>query len=163
MMKPIWTTFYLSLAAAVLLLASGSLLAEVWQLAGLFALMGIGWVWGKQRGRSAAAAGLLLFCLGAVYGVTVGVGIGWLLFGVIAALIAWDLDSVLHRWQFVREEDIPLFWQAHIRQLAQLLVLALLLASLPLLLSLQLRFGLILGFALLAIIALSQFIRWAGK
>lgn len=162
-MKPIWTTFYLSLAAAVLLLAGGSWLAGFWQLSGLFGLIGVGWFMGKRRGMAAAAAGLLLFCLGAVYGATVGVGVGWLLPGLMAALVAWDLDSVLQRWQFVRQEDVPLFWQVHIRQLGRLLVLGFLLALLPLLLQLQLRFGLILGLALLAIIALSQLIRWAGK
>lgn len=83
-----------SIGVATLGLALGYGLSGRWPaapfLVGLGVLWGVGQVWEKA---GASTAGLVLAVSAAASGSWMGVGVGWLLVGTVAALSAWDLDQ----------------------------------------------------------------------
>lgn len=147
-----------SIVLATFALALGYGLGELWAPALLVVAVGGLWLLGLwRRLRWMAWVGLFLFAGGAAAGLLQGLGAGWMLFGLVAALTAWDLDDFLHRLESVeRVEGQRGLELAHLRRLLVVNGLGLLLASVALGLRLDLGFGAVLLLGGLAILGLSR-------
>lgn len=83
-----------SIGAATLALALGYGASALWVAALLVVALGILWGIQQFRGQTGSStAGLSVAVLAAAAGSWLGVGAGWLLVAVVAALSAWDLDQ----------------------------------------------------------------------
>ncbi|MEN9935520.1 MAG: hypothetical protein RLZZ387_2099, partial [Chloroflexota bacterium] len=108
-----------SITAAAAVPALAYALAGRWPEALLCALVGVGWFGGQRRGLGwPGSIALLLLVLAAGYGVLSGLAAGWGLTGVVAALLAWDLDAFALRLAAGRAVDEAGLWRAHLRRLA---------------------------------------------
>jgi hypothetical protein len=95
-----------------------------------------------------AAAGLLL-----------GVGAGWMLLAVVAALSAWDLDAFVRRLKdAARVVDRDALERQHLLRLLMVDGLGLGLAAVALGVRVRLGFGLVILLGILAILGLSRVI-----
>jgi hypothetical protein len=151
--------FRLALALAVLAPALGAALAGQWLLALLFLLLGGGWGWGSQQWPDwpVATAGLSLLALLLVTAAAYDVAVIWLLPGMTAGLVAWDLAAWHGRLAdggLIQDE--ALLVRAHWRQLALVVGLALLLSSAALLVQVRLSFGLAFILLVLTAVALTR-------
>lgn len=141
-------------------LALGCLLSGLWAGVFLSALLGTLW-WGEIR-RAREWTGTLLF-LGCVLIAAVAVkwqvNIGWLLFGVIWSLSAWDLQHFEHRLRFAEQEALSALERAHLRRLLSVDALSVALSIVALTLHVKIGFGVLLLLTALIIVSLSQFYR----
>lgn len=73
----------------------------------IFIALGLLWLVGQRYAvRASAGLGLLAFAIGALMGTLFGVQNGWLLVGMTAALIAWDLHCFTQHMR-VNEQPTP--------------------------------------------------------
>lgn len=133
----------------------------------IFVLLGGGW-WMGERWRAVPpsvrrwlrAAGLVSFVGGAVNGLWLEVGAGWMLLGVLGALAAWDVMHVAARLravdQVIHREALE---RAHLRQLLLAEGFGGLFGAAGLLMRLDLRFGIALLLGLLGFVGISRLIR----
>jgi len=169
------------LAAAALALGYGlnGELSNGLQFALFFVALGLLWLVGQRYAiRASATLGLLGFTVGALLGAWFGVESGWLLIGVTAALVAWDLHYFV---QHIREgenadveaqadEDVQtdtppyqnarVLERAHLQRLGIVSGLGLPLGVLAMTVQLTLRFSVVLGLGLIAIFGLSRLVRY---
>lgn len=141
-------------------LALGYLLSGLWPGV-LFSVL-IGMLWRFESSQARKWTSTLLFVgvvLLAGVGVQWQVSIGWLLFGVIWSLSAWDLQHFEHRLRFAEPQVAPILERAHLRRLLVVDVLSMTLTIIALTLPVKLGFGTLLLFTAIMIVSLSQFYR----
>lgn len=151
----------------------------------LFIALGLLWLVGQRYTlRAFAGLGMLGFTVGALLGTLDGAQNGWMLTGITAALIAWDLqhfsqhmliservettstdteadaDTVRLDTRARLEAEASVLERAHLQRLAFVSGAGLLLGALALTIRLTLRFGFIAALGLVAIFGLSRLIHY---
>jgi hypothetical protein len=144
------------LAAAALAMGYG--LQEVWGGVAVAGVVGGFWLFGQWRrwGRVASVA-LVLMIGTATVGLWLGVGGGWALAGVVAALAAWDLDRFTQRMRMAgRAVDADVLERRHLRRLSVVSGAGLLLGVVALSVRVRLGFAAAFLLGLLAVLGLSR-------
>lgn len=151
---------YLGIGVAALLLALGYAFSAWWILAPGMAILGGVWALRQHRGGSwASSAGLGLVIAAAAAGLWLGVGSGWMLGAVVAALGAWDLDQFeRHLQEAGRVEGRPAMERRHLLRLAAALLLGALLGMVALQARLRFSFPAALLLAALAALGVGELI-----
>jgi hypothetical protein len=138
--------------------ALGSALGGLWFVALPILVLGVAWLAGQTRGWPwIASLGLVLSTVAAAAGLLVGLGAGWMLAGLVAALAAWDLHHFSHTLESVpRVEGARSLERRHLQRLLIAVGLGVLLAVVALGIRVTLGFGLVLLLGLVAVLGLSQ-------
>ncbi len=151
----------------------------------IFVALGMLWLVGQRYAfRPSAGLGLLGFAIGALLGVLYQGQNGWMLVGITAALVAWDMqhfvqhmrinernetapadtesdaDTVRLDTRARQETEARALERAHLQRLAIVSGLGLLLGTLALTIRLTLRFGFIVALGLIAFFGLSRLIHY---
>ncbi len=144
------------LAAASLAMGYG--LNELWGGAVTVGVVGAFWVVGQWRRWGWVASVALVLLIGAAaVGLWLGAGGGWMLVGVVAALVAWDLDRFAWRMRAAgRVEDADALERCHLQRLLTVSGAGLLLGAAALSLRVRLGFAVAFLLALLAVLGLSR-------
>jgi hypothetical protein len=139
-------------------LALGYGLGGLWGWTVFAISLGFLWLLGQRRGWDwMASVGLVLFVSVAAAGLCLGVGAGWMLFGLVAALSAWDLDHFAQRLRDTgRVEGVHDLERRHLGRLLTVDGLGLLLGAVALGIEVEFGFGVAFVLGLLAILGLSQ-------
>ena len=114
----------------------------------------------------AAGIGLLLAVFAAGLGIWLDLSIGWMMAGVLGALVNWDLASFLSRLHVSGSEDDPerrLLERSHLARLAIVTLAGLTLASAAMWLQLRFRFEWVLFLALTSAWGIAQLVSWLRK
>jgi hypothetical protein len=153
-----WACIVVASVALLLGYALGGL--GLWAAAAL--LVGGFWLLGVHRSwRWSASVNLALLVAMAAAGVALGSAPGWMLVGLVAALMAWDLChflSLLHSAQQV--VAIERLEQDHLRRLAIAAGLGLVLAALALLVRNRLGFWAVVLLGLVGLWSLSRVVAY---
>jgi hypothetical protein len=154
-----------SIGLATFALALGYGLGGLGAGASLVAALGLLWLLGQRAGWSwLASAMLVLFVGAAAVGTWLGVGAGWTLPGVVAALSAWDLDHFARRLGGAgRVEGARELERRHLRQLLIVDGAGLLLGAVALGIELKYGLGVALLLGLLAVLCLSWAIGFLNR
>jgi hypothetical protein len=138
--------------------ALGSALGGLWFVALPVLVMGVIWLAGQFRGWSwISSLGLVLSTVAAGGGLLVGLGAGWMLAGLVAALAAWDLHHFSHTLASVsRVEGGRSLERRHLQRLLVALGPGVVLAIVALGIEVTLSFGFVLLLGLVAVLGLSQ-------
>jgi hypothetical protein len=149
-----------SIGAAALALTLGYALGSLWAGAGICTAIGLLWLVGQWRGWDWAADLGLVGCVGlAAFGVWSGLFGGWMLLGIVLALVAWDLDHFAQQMRSAgRIVGAGELWRAHLRQLFAVAGLGLLLGGVAMGIRIELGFGWALAAAALTILSLKTLI-----
>jgi hypothetical protein len=141
-----------------LALATGYTLAGFWPVSIFALLAGSLWLIALWRGwNRVTSLSIIIFVGVAAWGTWLGITAGWLLFGIIATLIAWDLGDFAQRFrQTEHRQNYATLQRIHLLQLAIVAGLGLLLGGIALSFELRLNmwWGILLG--VLVIAGLSQ-------
>ena len=148
------------LAASALALGYG--LSGLWVGALPVAAVGLLWLLGQRRGWGWVASVALALLVGAAAaGLWLGLGVGWMLVGVVAALSAWDLGHFARRMAAVKRvagaRDLE---RRHLRRLLIVDGLGLLLAVVAHEIEVGFGFGVAFLLGLLAVVGLGRAIRF---
>ncbi|HSR30069.1 MAG TPA: hypothetical protein VLY63_05845, partial [Anaerolineae bacterium] len=121
-------------------------------------LLGILWVFGYVRGWGwMAYVGLVGFVAAAAIGLLLNLGVGWMVFGLVAALCAWDLHRfVLCLERVDRVVDERTMTNRHLGRLLAVAGLGLVLAVVALRIQVRLTFLMALLLGLMAVWGLSR-------
>ncbi len=143
------------LSSAIFTLVAGAQNATV---ALVVAALGGVWLFQEMTGRAPLnAAGFLVFTGVAVLGALGNASLPFLLLGMAANLIAWDLSRFRRR---IREEEAgeekDRLERSHLQKLALPVVVGSVIALLPALLTISLNFGVLIALMLIVLIALRQ-------
>jgi hypothetical protein len=154
-----------SIGLATFALALGYGLGGLWAGAALIAALGLIWLLGQRAGWGwVASAMLVLFVGAAAVGTWLGVGAGWTLLGVVAALSAWDLDHFARRLKGAgRVVGARELGRRHLRQLLIVDGVGLLLGAVALGIKLKYGLGVALLLGLLAVLCLSRAIGFLSR
>jgi hypothetical protein len=146
------------LAAAVLTAGYG--LSGLWDGAAVALVAGGFWLIGQWRRWGWAAPVALVLLIGAAtVGLWLGVGGGWMLVGVVAALVAWNLDRFVWRLRAAgRVEEADTLERHYLRRLLIVGGVGLLLGAVALSLRIRLGFAVASLLALLAVLGLSRMV-----
>ncbi len=151
------------LATAALALGYG--LGRAW--IGLAPLLIVGSTWSVGRWRGwgwVASPALTTFVAMATIGLWIGLGGGWMLVGVVAALSAWDLEHFAQRLQCLgRVEGAHTLERAHLWRLLTVDGLGLALGAVALGLRIRLGFAAAFILGLLAVWGLSRAVRFVRR
>ncbi len=146
-----------------ILLAMGTLavgygLGGQWVWTAVIGLVGVLWLAGTWRGWEwVASMGLIGFTGIAAVGLWLDLGAGWMVFGLVAALCAWDLGRfVLCLRRVGRVEAERELEQRHLQRLLAVAGLGLLVAAIALSIEIRFTFVMALLLGLLAVWGLSQ-------
>ena len=154
-----------SAGLSVLILALGFVLHDLW--AGTAAVLAAGalWLLGQWRALPwASPAGLVAQAIAAAGAMLLGVGGGWLVLALVAALVAWDLDQFSQRMRAAgRVDDAPGQERRHIRRILIVAGLGGLLGLAALSLQVRLSFGLALLLAVAMMLCLSLVIGYMRR
>jgi hypothetical protein len=128
----------------------------------LFVALGLLWLVGQRyEKQTVASLSFLCFVIGSIFGAWYEVRSGWLLCGITAALLAWDLNYFIHRMQDTKNVgDARVLERAHLQRLGVVGGLGLLLGMLALTVKLTLRFSVVLALGWVAVFGLSRLIRY---
>jgi hypothetical protein len=146
----------------------------------VFVALGLLWLVGQRHALQAfAGLGLLGFATGALLGTLYGVRNGWVLVGITAALVAWDLHHFIQHMRVSEQAETPpedageradiagrtdaearAMERLHLQRLAIVSGLGLPLGALALTVRLNLRFGIIFALGLVAIYGLSRLVHY---
>jgi hypothetical protein len=142
------------IAVAALVLTLGYATSGWWMLAPGAMVVGGVWALGQHRGWSGAStAGMTAAVAIAAAGFWLGVGAGWLLVGVVAALSAWDLDQFeQHLRRAGQVQGRPEIERRHLLRLALAAALGILLGIIAL--QVQVRISFLAALLLAALLAL---------
>jgi len=145
-----------ALGTGALMLGYG--LHGLWVGALVVLTLGLLWLLDQWRGWGwMASIALISFVGTAAVGLWLGLGSGWMLFGVAAALGAWDLDRFARRLRSVRHvagrREVE---RCHLRRLLGVGGLGLGLGGLALGVKVELGFGTALLLGLLIVLGLSR-------
>jgi len=152
----------ISVIVAMAALALGYGLGDVWIGVGPVLAVGVLWLIGLRPGWGwIASPGLVLWTAAAAVGLWAGLGAGWMLVGVVAALSAWDLDHFTRRLGAAgRVEQAVAMERAHLVRLLAVDAVGLALGGLALTVHVRLGFGIALILALVAVWGLSRAVRF---
>ena len=144
----------------------------------VFIALGLLWLVGQRQALPAfAGLGMLGFAIGALLGTLYGAQNGWMLVGITAALVAWDLQHFIQHIRVseqgettpedagerkaaeVRAETRALE-RLHLQRLGIVTGLGLLLGALALTVRITLSFGIIVALGLVAIYGLSRLVHY---
>jgi len=156
---------YAAIILATLLLVLGYALSPAWPWAAFVAVVGGLWLLGQwQRWRWAASVGLGLLVVAGALGIWLGVAAGWVLFGLVAALSAWDLAHFA-RWLGGAERVVGRYEmeRRHLRRLLLVDAVGLLLGGVALLVRIQIAFALLLLIGLLFALAIRRVVSWLAQ
>ena len=104
-MKLIRRILILSIVFAAFSVAIGYGMGSLWLVAPVFLIAGGGWVYFEWRGWDWSSSIFLLgFVAACIFGMMLLLSPLIMLLGVLAALIAWDLDHMIRRLKGVHEE-----------------------------------------------------------
>lgn len=158
-MTPVGVLALTSTILATTTLAVGYATSRLWPGALLILACGGVWSLAQRRRWRAGPVVLTVFLVTAALGLLIGVGSGWMLLGVTAALGAWDLDRFSRRLEFAQQGagDGELE-RHHLLRLLMVSGLGLLLGAVSLALRLRIGFAMILLLGLLAVIGLVQLV-----
>jgi hypothetical protein len=147
-----------SAVLAALVLALGYGLNELWGGVAVAVAVGGFWLAGQwRRWEWVASAGLVVWIGVAALGLVLGVRGGWMLVGVVTALVAWDLDRFVWRVRAAgRVEDADALERRHLRRLLAVGGTGLLLGVIAFSLRIRLGFAVAFLLALLALWGLSR-------
>jgi hypothetical protein len=128
-------------------------------------MIGLLWLAGDVRGWDWLAEPCLAGWVGlAAFGAWWGVISGWMLLGLVAALMAWDLHHFVTRLRDAGTITAPdELTRIHLRRLALVTGAGLLFGGIALVVRVELTFGWALLAAALAIIGLSRLLRAGGS
>ena len=147
-----------SVALAALSLAMGYTLIGFWPGSIFSVMAGLLWLAALWQGwRPVIGLSVILFAGIAALGTWLGVTAGWLLFGIVAALTAWDLGDFAYQFgQTEHVQGYATLQRIHLQRLAIVAGLGLLLGGIALNFELRLNmwWGIFLG--VLVIVGLSQ-------
>ena len=151
----------LAIGVAALLLALAYAIAGRWIGTLAAVLVGAAWLAGVWRDLpKVSGAGLAGAIVVAAAGPAQGAPALPLLFGVVAALVAWDLARFAARLRAAGEvAGAAAFERAHLRYLAAVAGVGLALGCLALVLRVAIGFGWVIFFGVVAIVALGQLVR----
>jgi hypothetical protein len=148
----------LSVALAALAVALGYGLGSRWTGAAIALAAGGLWLagwWRRQDGVE--SAGLIVFTGLAAFGIWLELGAGWMLLGLVAALVAWDLAPFERRMAGAdRVQGQEAIERRHLARLGLVTGLGCLLALVALGIELRLTFLPALLLGLLAVIGLGR-------
>jgi len=152
------TFSFVSMVPAALSLAIGYALAGFWVGAAFAVGAGLLWLAALWRDWRRVIGLSVIIVVGiAALGTWLEVSAGWLLFGLIATLVAWDLDDFSHRFgQSEHRQGYGTLQRIHLQRLAVVTGSGLLLGGIALNFELELNmwWGILLG--VLVILGLSQ-------
>lgn len=162
-MTVVQRTFWGAVIVAVGLPAIGALVQGLWSL--VVGFMAIGLLWLVIPRRRWTGDGFFVLCVaGIALAVWIGVAMGWLIGGMVAALAAWDLDAFGARLASVRRvENESALVDEHLRRLAVVSAVGFLLAAAALFVRVRLSFGVALLLALVAVLGLGHVLRGIGE
>ena len=150
----------------------------------IFIALGLLWLVGQRYALQAfAGLGMLGFSIGALHGTLYGVQSGWMLVGITAALVAWDLQHFVQHLRINEQDETDsadaeagtedeiradakagaearALERRHLQRLAIVSGLGLLLGALALTVRIILGFGIIFALGLVAIYGLSRLIHY---
>jgi hypothetical protein len=149
-----------SIGLAALALALGYALHSLWAGAGCTLAIGLLWLAGQRRGWDwTAELGLAGYIGLAAFGIWQALPGGWMLVGLVLALVAWDLDHFTRQLRragrVVGEAQIT---QSHLRLLLAVAGIGLLLGGVAIGFRIELGFGWALAAFVLAILSMKVLI-----
>ena len=162
MMRELRRFFWVAVALAAGGPGLGAAFQGLWPITLLVLVAGALWL-GARRRRWLAGWSWALCMAGLVAATWLGVGMGWLLPGMVGALAAWDLDafgSRLAQWAHIENERRLI--HAHLRRLGAVSGIGLLLGA-ALFIRVQLSFGLALIIAFLAVLGAAFVLHQLGR
>ena len=129
-----------------------------WLWVAVVGLLAVLWLLGYWRGLAwVAVVGLVGFAAASALGLLMGLGAGWMVFALLAALCAWDLHRFVLRLQSVeRVEAQADLERRHLQRLLAVAGLGLVTAFLALRIQIRLTFLMALVLGLLAVWGLSR-------
>jgi hypothetical protein len=144
------------LAAAVLALGHG--LNGSWAGMVVALVVGAFWLTGRWRGWEWVVSMALVLLIGvAALGQRGGAGGGWMLVGVVVALVAWDLDRLAWRMQAAGcVKDVDALERRHLWRLLIVAGAGLCLGAVALSVEIRLGFAVVFLLAFLAVLGLSR-------
>jgi hypothetical protein len=147
-------------ALTTFVLALGYAGQSLWAGVGVAAVIGLLWLAGDWRGVGWMAEPCLAGWVAlAAFGAWIGLTSSWMLLGVVAALVAWDLAHFAARLRAAGATPPPAeLARAHLRRLAIVAAVGLLLGGIALGIEIELTFGWALLAAALAVIGMSRLI-----
>ena len=154
-----WIVLATLVSALGLTLGRQELLAPVITIFGVLCLVAMqrGWKWVNPLA-------LVVFIITAGYGVWKGITPGLMLILVIAALSAWDLESLAERLKRVKPVAVePGIEQRHLARLLRVDAAGLVLGGLALVMRINLSFALILLLGVVVAYGLSQLILYLRR
>lgn len=158
---------YTGLIVGVMALVWGYMEAN--RIVAAWTLGGIGLLWLialLRRRYRAAGAGLLVAVIAAGFGVWLNLAMGWMVAGVLGALINWDLANFVFRLQISGMEDDPerrLLERSHLARLAIVTLVGLALASGAMLMQSRFTLEWMLFLALAGAWSITQLVSWLRK
>lgn len=160
-----------SVGLSVFSLALGFALTGLWSGTVAVVAAGAMWMLGQLRraGQAGALAwisstGLVVMAIASAMAMMYGVGGGWSVLCLVAALVAWDLDQFAQRVRVAgRVDDLSGQEQHHIRRVLAVAGIGGLLGIVGLVLRVRLAFGLALLLAALVIVCLSLVIGYMRR
>lgn len=165
-------TLALSRASAglsVFVLALGFALSGLWLGVAAILAGGALWLLGhlrplSQPGSLASSVALVMLAAAAAAEVLLGVGGGWPVLGLVAALVAWDLDQFVQQMRAARRVDgAPELERRHIQRLLVVAATGSVLGAIGLGLRVRLSFELALVLAALVMVCLSLLIGYLRR
>lgn len=157
-MTVVQRALFVSTGLATGLLALGYGLSGQWTWSPLIVAVGLLWLLGQWRGWGWVASVGLVVCAGiAILGFWADLGVGWLWFGMVAALTTWDLDHFVRRMRSVhRVERAGDLERRHLQRLLIVNGLSLLITAVALGIEIKFSFATALLLGALAVLGLSQ-------
>jgi hypothetical protein len=155
-MKLIRRILILSIVFAAFSVAIGYGMGSLWLVAPVFLIAGGGWVFFEWKGWDWPSSIFLLgFVAACIFGMMLLLSPLIMLLGVLAALIAWDLDHITRRLKGVHEECMAeCMAKQHLMRLALVNGCGLVLALAALLIRTQISFMGAIALAVLVIVGI---------
>lgn len=150
----------ISIGLATFGLAIGYALSTLWTGVAIIVALGLFWLVGQWRGwRPVSVLTAIFFICATAFGIWQGVSTGWMLFSIVATLVAWDLSLFVHRLEqaerIAAERELK---RVHLQRLLSVAGLGLLLGGIALRLQFEFSLGWGIFLGLLAIVGLSRII-----
>jgi hypothetical protein len=130
-------------------------------------LLGFGLLWGLAQWRRwnwFASLGLAVAVIVAAIGLWIAVPAGWMIAGVVGALIAWDLSDFARRLRLAsRDDSLRNLEGAHLMRATILAVLGVFLGSIAMLVRVHFTFEWALLLAFVSAVGISQLVSWLRR